>query len=213
MKTRACIVGDENLQNELVLHLLQEELGIKCKITHTKAVRKVINGEKQKPALVLWDCSSIDVCNPFLGLEIQFFDKSNQHLTVLFNVTRSYGFEAEAIRRGVRGIFYDDVSTDLFIKGIESILLKGDLWYSRDSLIECFVNNSLNTSESYHKNVHLTSRENEVLAMLVSGMPNMKIADELCISNFTVKAHIHNIYKKINVKSRLEAALWAAKNL
>ena len=213
METNAFIVGNENLQNELVVHLLQQELGIKCEIINKNVVRKAITKEKQKSSLVLWDCSLINLCNPQVGLEIQIFNKHNQQITVLFNVTRSKGLEAEAIRRGVRCIFYDDISTDLFIKGIESIHFKGDLWYSRNSLIECFVNNYSNTNASNHKNVYLTSRENEVLKMLVSGLPNTKIADELCISNFTVKAHIHNIYKKINVKSRLEAVLWAANNL
>jgi LuxR family transcriptional regulator of csgAB operon len=49
--------------------------------------------------------------------------------------------------------------------------------------------------------------------MVASGRANNKIAEELCISPHTVKTHIYNIYKKISAPNRLQAALWAAKNL
>ena len=59
----------------------------------------------------------------------------------------------------------------------------------------------------------LTRREKEILTIIACGANNEKIADELCISPHTVKCHIYNIYQKINVSNRLQAALWAAKNL
>ena len=59
----------------------------------------------------------------------------------------------------------------------------------------------------------LTRRESEILAHLAVGATNQEISDKLCISPHTVKTHLYNIYKKINVPNRLQAALWAAKNL
>ncbi len=59
----------------------------------------------------------------------------------------------------------------------------------------------------------LTRREREILDLIASGFSNQQIADELFISPHTVKTHLHNIFKKINVKRRLQAALWAAENL
>jgi DNA-binding CsgD family transcriptional regulator len=49
--------------------------------------------------------------------------------------------------------------------------------------------------------------------MVVSGATNEEIAARICISPHTVKTHIYNIFKKIKVPNRLQAALWAAKNL
>lgn len=59
----------------------------------------------------------------------------------------------------------------------------------------------------------LTQREREILDLIAAGFSNKKIAAELFISPHTVKTHLHNIFKKINVKRRLQAALWAAQNL
>lgn len=54
----------------------------------------------------------------------------------------------------------------------------------------------------------LTERENEILDCLAEGMNNKNIARKLGISDTTVKVHIKNILRKLNLTSRLEAAVW-----
>ena len=56
----------------------------------------------------------------------------------------------------------------------------------------------------------LTKREKEILDKIASGNSNKDIADELYISLHTVKMHIYNIFRKIDVSSRTQAALWSA---
>jgi DNA-binding NarL/FixJ family response regulator len=55
----------------------------------------------------------------------------------------------------------------------------------------------------------LTPREREVLALLADGLPNKLIARRLDISEKTVKAHLTNIFQRIGVSDRTQAALWA----
>jgi len=59
----------------------------------------------------------------------------------------------------------------------------------------------------------LTPREIKILIMVGAGAENEEIAHKLGISPNTVRTHIYNIYKKINVSNRLQAVLWAAKNI
>ncbi len=56
----------------------------------------------------------------------------------------------------------------------------------------------------------LTAREKEVLPLLVKGMSNQEIANQLGIARTTAKTHVSNILHKLQLKSRESVALWAA---
>ncbi|MDQ3277655.1 MAG: response regulator transcription factor [Bacteroidota bacterium] len=58
----------------------------------------------------------------------------------------------------------------------------------------------------------LTTREEEVLSLLVKGNSYKMIAGHFCISQNTVRNHIHNIYEKLHVNSATEAAYKAFRN-
>lgn len=54
----------------------------------------------------------------------------------------------------------------------------------------------------------LTNREYEILSLIAKGMSNKVIARELNISDGTVKVHVKHLLKKLNLRSRVEAAVW-----
>lgn len=58
----------------------------------------------------------------------------------------------------------------------------------------------------------LTPREKEVLVLIRDGLTNREIAKKLFLSEKTVKNHLNNIFKKIEVNDRTNAALYAVKN-
>ncbi len=57
--------------------------------------------------------------------------------------------------------------------------------------------------------IELTGREREVLSLVVSGLANKQIARKLGISEKTVKGHLTNLFQRIGVTDRTQAALWA----
>lgn len=59
------------------------------------------------------------------------------------------------------------------------------------------------------QDVHLTRRESEVLDFLIEGTANKDIAQALDVALPTIKLHVSNIFKKLNVKNRTQAALMA----
>jgi len=58
----------------------------------------------------------------------------------------------------------------------------------------------------------LTSRENQILELVAKGLSNKHIARQLDIVEGTVKVHVKNILKKLNLRSRVEAAVWVVEN-
>ena len=57
----------------------------------------------------------------------------------------------------------------------------------------------------------LTAREAEVVRLAGSGLRNKEVADQLCISEGTVKAHLRAIFEKLEVSSRARLIVYAAK--
>lgn len=58
----------------------------------------------------------------------------------------------------------------------------------------------------------LTDREKMVLKELISGKSNPEIAESLCITIHTVKVHLENIYRKLKVRNKVQAAVYAVNN-
>jgi two-component system nitrate/nitrite response regulator NarL len=58
----------------------------------------------------------------------------------------------------------------------------------------------------------LTPREAQILGLLAAGLSNKLIARELDVAVGTVKVHVKNLLKKLGLKTRLEAAVWASKS-
>ena len=55
----------------------------------------------------------------------------------------------------------------------------------------------------------LTPREKQVLQLLAQGLSNKAIADKLILGPCTIKTHLHNIYRKLKVRNRTSAAIFA----
>ncbi len=57
----------------------------------------------------------------------------------------------------------------------------------------------------------LTTREIEVMKQVAGGLSNQQIAEKLIVQEGTVKIHIHNIYRKLGLKNRVDLTLYAQK--
>lgn len=205
------IVGLLKLQNELLASFVERETGFKCMcdsgLDHTPIVKKKV-GPKH---LILLDCLGSDLANLWTGLGVASSSSPPQCFIALFNVSPDRRIEKEAVDRGVRGIFYEHDPLERFPKGVQAIL-NGELWFTRETLSKCLSKPGTLTKSGESKPA-LTSRERNILIRIASGAANKEIAEEFGISLHTVKTHIYNIYRKINVPNRLQAGLWAAKNL
>jgi DNA-binding CsgD family transcriptional regulator len=207
------IIGPMKLQNALMAFFLQQAIGAKCLTSEYFSDIEFIDSENiDQQKLVLLDCLEKDLESLLPELEGNGHILSSQDLVGLFNIRPGLGIEKKILARGIRGFFYEQDPLDKFPKGIRT-MFNGEIWLSRKIMTD-YISKGGNYDFSPKGNESiLTPREIEIVSMIAVGATNAYIADKLCISPHTVKTHLYNIFKKINVPNRLQAALWAAKNM
>lgn len=121
----------------------------------------------------------------------------------------------QALKNGAKGYLSYDTSVSSLAKAINAVN-RGELWVER-KLISRFFEEQADAGESGSNGKKsppvngLTAREQEVLGCLAKGATNKELAEELFISEKTVKSHLNSIFRKLNVSRRLEAILYAVK--
>jgi DNA-binding NarL/FixJ family response regulator len=207
------IVGPRRLQNEALASCLQQETGDPCFVHEVLgSVPLDEASDSGLQGLVLLDCQGKDEKNVLAELRPYLSQKQSENHIALFNVARDSGIEKRCIAEGVRGFFYAEDQLEILVKGVQAVL-DGDWWLSREVMIKCILEGTDEDRYARRGNEVLTSRQIEILAQVAVGASNEEIADRLNISSHTVKTHLYNVFKKIKVTNRLQAALWAAKHL
>jgi DNA-binding NarL/FixJ family response regulator len=122
----------------------------------------------------------------------------------------------DAVRLGFRGMSTLDQDIGTVAAQIR-LVANGDVAFSSDhvSHIVDSIRNGIGqpaTDENRDAQLEgatLTSRELEILKLVSAGYNNADIAEELVISLHTVRAHMRNIFEKLHVENRIQAATWA----
>ena len=163
--------------------------------------------EKQTDVLLL------DINMPNMnGLQVlQHIRETKKKVKVLIlTIHNEVEYLIRAVEIGVDGYVLKDSDSTLLKKAIFNI-------YRGETFIQPELAPMLRAKLDEKKNMlssddSLTKREIEVLKLLAEGLFNKEIAYMLAISEKTVKNHVSNIFKKINVSDRTQAAVYAIKN-
>jgi len=207
-KIRTLIADDHSMVREGLKQLieLEEDIIVVAQASNgNEAIEKII---EYKPDIVLLDINMPEMN----GLEVlSYLHKNEIDANVLIlTIHDEVEYLYKAVEIGVQGYVLKDSESDVLIKAIRSI-------YGGDSYIQpnmaAFLFKKMNTEENKSaRNSRLTKREVEVLKLITEGLLNKEIAHRLCISEKTVKNHVSNIFKKIKVSDRTQAAVFAIKN-
>lgn len=117
----------------------------------------------------------------------------------------------EAIKSGAQGYLLKDLEPYQLYDLLESIS-RGEAPLSgviAAKILKEFTNPSGVSNQEVELIDELTPRETQILQLVAEGKSNKDIADELVISENTVKIHIRNILEKLHLKNRIQAAVYA----
>ncbi len=146
------------------------------------------------------------------GIEVlEELKKQNKNIKILMLTVHSeVEYLIKAIDIGANGYILKDSGSLELKQAINVIMTDGS--YIQPSLLPALNSRLINRDIDKEKLESLTKREIEILIQVAGGMFNKEIANNLDISERTVKNHISNIFKKIDVSDRTQAAVFAIKN-
>jgi DNA-binding NarL/FixJ family response regulator len=128
--------------------------------------------------------------------------QSPESKAVLWIESISTELAFQAFNLGVTGIINKTLSPDEFLQDLRAVA-QGNIRIEPE-LMDAII---------MAKTVKLTKRESELVMLVAQGLKNKEIGAELNITENTVKAYLSRLFQKLNVKDRLDLALYGLKNL
>ena len=208
MAVKIMIADDHSMIREGLKNLLELDGDI-------QVIAEAVDGEDclEKLQLVKPDVLLLDINMPKKnGLEVLKSLKSRRSkLKVLvLTVHNETEYLMKAVDIGVNGYVLKDSESAELKKAIFTVA-DGET-YIQPSLIPALNAKMIETNKDAEKIKSLTKRELDVLKLLAVGMFNKKVGKRLEISERTVKNHVSNIFKKLGVTDRTQAAVFAIRN-
>lgn len=209
----AILLADDNLQSSLLKESIEQKVAIKITLVSPEClVKGTLDLNEQPVDFIVAD---------FPALSNQHIERYHEVLEqaldpvqeILLNAPADIPHSEMLKWQNLVGLFYSSDNLDTLVNGFECIL-RGEMWMSRKLVFEYIKfyrgRQCAKTSPYFTK---LTKREQQIIKLLGDGASNTEIAEALFVSENTVKAHLHNTFKKIKVKNRLQALLWAKNNI
>lgn len=127
---------------------------------------------------------------------------------VLFATTLSDEEAIEALRLCVRGMVLKEQPPEHLVQCVRKVHAGGQ-WIEKTAIGHALETLLRREAGAREVAAVLTPRELELVRMVAHGLCNDTIADRLLISPGTVKVHLHHVYRKLNLASRIELVLYA----
>lgn len=210
-KIKVLITDDHTLIREGLRKILSTEEAIEVVGEAEDGAQAIEQAAKIKPDIILMDITMPKIN----GIEATRIIKREYPEIGIIALTihdqEEYLFEL--IKAGASGYVLKDISADLLVQTILGAA-RGESFIPPSMTTKIFAEfsrlSSRNSQESLPQG--LTRREVDVLRLVAQGESNRKIAQKLYISEKTVKNHLTNIFQKLGVIDRTQAALLAVKN-
>ncbi len=212
---RLMLVEDHKLIRVGIKTLFEETDGFEVVAEAESGKEAISKALSIKPDVILLDLGLPDIS----GLKvIKELNDNNCSSKVVILSSRNNDEEIiKVLSLGAYAYVIKDINTEILLTIVKTVN-EGAMWLDpkivpalRDKSDKIIP--SKHTTRAMFRNTHsnLTQREYEVLKLVVDGKSNSDIANELCISEHTAKAHVCNIIQKLLVDDRTQAAVKAIK--
>ena len=207
-KIRILIADSQNLFREGLRQILSQEERIQILAESETGHQLVTQIPELKPDVVLLDFNMPDMNK----LELIAAVRDNGAKPLALTSEADEDEVLESLKAGAWGHLSKNTTRQVLIKAIKAVH-RGEMWVERKMISRVFEREFVADSDHDDQDQpkELSTREHEVLSLLVKGFTNKEIGEKLFVSEKTVKNHLNSIFKKISVSGRLKAILYALK--
>lgn len=213
MSIKILIVDDQRLFRQGLRSLLEQEKGLEVVGEAGDGQDAFTLVQETKPDIVLMDVEMPKLDGIHAARLI--LERCPYIKILMLSVHNEDERVISAIRSGAAGYIMKDADQKEFIRIIRSTFAGERITSPFLANLTSRIISKLHDPSIIDKEIEmeikekfsLTGREKEILVLLLKGKSNKDIADIMYVSTETVKTHLQNIYRKLGVKSRMEAAL------
>lgn len=212
IKIRVLIADDHIMVRQGITQILELENDI-CVVSQASNGEEAIKlALEYKPDVILMDINMPGI-NGLQAIKELKQDSSTKFKVIVLTIHQDREYLFKTIQMGAEGYVLKDAEPSVLVDAIRSVY-NGQTYIQPNMTKELVREFNRVTLHEKDKNEegNLTSREIEVLELIAEGMINKEIAKQLYISEKTVKNHVSNIFKKLNVSDRTQAAIYAFKH-
>ena len=199
--TTVAIIEDNNTMRKMLAELIDGTPGYRCVCACSTSKEALIEVPKQKPDVVLMDIHLPDESG--IACTARLTGKMPGLQVIMVTVYKDIDLIFQALKAGACGYILKRFRPDEIIQAIAEVRAGGAPMTSE---IARMVVRSFRTP-SVVPDAGLTSREAEILELLVEGLSNKEIAQKTSITAGTVRNHLANIFQKLHVRCRTEAVV------
>ena len=200
--TRVIIVDDHPLMRKGIQQLLSIEPRFAVIAEATHGIEAVSFAKKLQPDLILLDFNMHGIS----GLETlkALRQQGCRAKVIILTVSDNKQDVIAMINQGADGYLLKDAEPESLLADIIKVLA-GQLVVSEK--LNSYLNELDQEDNIRNRLVNLTKREVQILEEVAKGYSNKEISEGLYISEGTVKVHVKSLLKKLQIKSRVEAAV------
>lgn len=208
--TNILLIDDHTLFRTGLRFLLEQEEHFNVIGEATDGLSGVKLAEQLQPDLILLDLD-MPVMNGREALP-QLLNDAPERVVIILTVSEDAEDLTECMRLGARGYLLKNIETHFLLEGIRKAM-DGDSILSPEMTTKLIsqLRNPTPVKENDILNT-LTLREKETLHWLAKGASNKVIAREMNVAESTVKVHVQNILRKLELNSRVQAAVFAVEH-
>lgn len=206
-KTRILIVDDHPLMRKGLSQLFNMEPDMEVVGEAASGAEALPMWQAQEPDLIILDLNMAGMN----GIETlkALRDAGCQARIVVHTVSDNQEDVSRALRAGADGYLLKDMEPESLIDAVHESL-DGQLTVSPQ--LSSAMARALRGNETAPADISsLTEREQQILRLIAEGQSNKMIGRKLDIAEATVKVHVKHLLKKLNMRSRVEAAIWVVR--